>query len=71
MTIAFEFQYLTYNGFATPDQTGIHMCFSRQNICIIGIPTAKKKGRELNHKMGHCKCMKGATFSEVGHLVLP
>ena len=33
----------------------------------IVFPIAKKKGRVLNHKMGHCKCMKGAIFSEKGH----
>ena len=30
-------------------------------------PIAKKKGRELNHKMGHSKCSKRATFSEKGY----
>ena len=31
------------------------------------IPTAKKKGRTLNFKMGHCDCTKRATFSKKGH----
>ena len=30
-------------------------------------PTAKKKGRALNHEMGYYKCKKEATFSEKGH----
>ena len=34
---------------------------------IIVFPTAKKKGRALNRKMGHCKHKKGATFSENGY----
>ena len=29
-------------------------------------PTAKKEG-ELDHEIGHCKYMKGATFNEKGH----
>ena len=33
--------------------------------------TAKKEGRALNHKMGHCDCTKGASFSEKSILVLP
>ena len=30
-------------------------------------PTVKKKGRALNHKMGHYKCIKWTTFNEKGY----
>ena len=33
----------------------------------IVFPTAKKKGRALNIKIGHSKYTKGAIFSEKGH----
>ena len=43
--------------------------FSEREIfcALIVFPTVKKKGRTLNHKMGHCKCAKGATSSEKRH----
>ena len=37
------------------------------SLYILVFPTAKEKGRALNHKMGHCKCTKRATFSKKGH----
>ena len=36
-------------------------------VQIVVFPTAKEKVRALNHKMGHYKCIKGATFIEKEH----
>ena len=38
-----------------------------KRVDINVFPTAKKKGTVLNRKIGHCECMKRATFSEMEH----
>ena len=39
-------------------------------ILYVVFSIAKKKSRALNHKMGLCKCLKEATFSEKEHFRL-
>ena len=50
----------------------VHLILLIVHLIITGwllpvFPTSKKKGRKLNHKMGHCICTKGAIFSEKEH----
>ena len=39
---------------------GRQIIFQQLLLTVIEFPTAKKKGRVLNHKIEHCKCTKGA-----------